>query len=309
MAGSRPQSPVAIDVEFTSMCIRGTYTLRTYTSWGDPLMFKRLITLVAFATAALLVSPQAAFAAPGNTASDPIDVTATLPVTVVTDTTTADSDPTDPADLCYGRQPSFTEFYTFTPTQNTFVNFTSDEYAGFISVYRMTEGGLEGYACDSAHLSADSGTYLIMVSTRPVWDETIWDYVPGTSGGHGTLSFTAAPPDLEVQVTVTATLVNQRTGVARLYVTVSCNTPTDYNLNGSLRQRVSGTAAAVTHAFDYWRHCGETGTDSFEIVADPGSGAFSVGSARLVLNVGAHNGYTGDSVSLDNTVRLKATRL
>jgi hypothetical protein len=273
---------------------------------------RRSTALLSMVTLVLTMSATPAKAATGDSASDPIPLADSLPQTMWVDTTSATADADDPSQACDRWPPGelrlgATSFYSYTAIKNTVL--TSDARspggtAPHASVYTYdgsgapVQWGCSNGAFDPVILPAGR-KYLIMMGT------CCEPQAPG--GGLAELALTEQPPTLDIDVRVTQTLVEKKTGTVFLNGTVTCTTTATRGIEvsgGELRQRVRGTDAFVFARFNERLVCDPTAPTPWSLPLGPSSGAFSVGAAHLTFSWQGWDDFTSDSGFVDMDVRL-----
>jgi hypothetical protein len=248
----------------------------------------------------LTAAPTAASAATaGDSPQDPIVLSGPLPISVAVDTTAATADESEPISPCFNREGA-TVFYQYTATEDTGITLTTQDPLA-VTVYTVdATGNLMWYDCGPLTVKIAAGqTYVIEVGT--CCDETGDMVLPG---GTGTLTLAQPPPPVSIDVSVGATTVNNRTGVATVTYTVTCNTPLHFNTEATLSQKVRGTTAELTWTVFLSDTCDPADPATETVVISP-SGAFHVGSADLVLDTYAYDAFTHTFAHVETTVRLK----
>ena len=259
---------------------------------------RRLVLLLVTVSLVLMGTGSPVSAAVGDSVSDPIVLSAPLPITVATDTTAATSDATDPDVWCGPLRPNATTFYSHTASVPTYVTFVGDD-RGRAAVYAIDDGGnLQNMGCltEGVLITLSAGQrYVIMVFQC---------CDPGDPGGLGTLGLRAVPPPLDADVNITSTVVERPTGVVRISGTVNCNTPADVFGGGELRQRNE----TAEFSFGYVP-CDESGQGIWSATVAFTGGALRSGTARLTIGWGAVSWgeRTQDAGNIDMDVRLKTT--
>lgn len=277
---------------------------------------RRSTTLLCMAMLILTIVATPAEAAAGDSASDPIPLASSLPQTTWVDTTSATSEADDPPQTCDRWTPgelrlAATTFYSYTAIKNTVL--TSDARspggtAPHASVYTYDESGaLVQWGCSNGsvdRLILPAGRkYLIMMGTccEPY----------AANGGLAELVLTEQPPPLDIEVQVTQTLVDKKTGAAYINGVITCTTSATRGIQlsgGELRQRVRGTNALVISRFNEAVYCDPTTPTHWSIPLGPSSGAFSVGDAHLTFSWQGWDDFTTDSGYVDTDIRLAPYR-
>jgi hypothetical protein len=248
----------------------------------------------------LTAAPAPAFAAvPGDSAQDPVVLSGPLPISVPVDTTAATADESEPISPCFNREFA-TVFYQYTATEDTGITLTSSDPLAMTVYTADSAGNLSWFDCGLRTVKLPAGaTYLIEVGT--CCDETDDMVLPG---GTGTMTLAPAPPSVSIDVTLGATTVEPRTGVASVTYTVACNTPVTFVSSGTLSQRGHGVSGVLTWNLRVDGTCDPADPVTETAVIAPEGTAFHVGSAHLVLDTYAYDGFTHDFQEVDTTVRL-----
>ncbi|HLA17389.1 MAG TPA: hypothetical protein VJZ72_10865 [Candidatus Limnocylindrales bacterium] len=123
--------------------------------------------------------------------------------------------------------------------------------------------------------------------------------------GDGTVTFSldVAPPPLEVDIRIDPTgSVNNKTGVASISGTVTCNQDAFAFVYGDLRQNI-GRVFTVRGWFGTEMSCSTEPTD-WSATITPESGKFAAGKATASANIEAYNGIEGAFDTASGSIRL-----
>ena len=244
-------------------------------------------------------STLASAATAGDSPQDPIVLSGPLPISVPVDSRGATLDESEPMSPCFNDQGA-SVFYQYTATEDTGITLTTSDPLA-VTVYTAdANGDWMWYDCGPLTVKIAAGqTYLIEVATccNDSGNETLL-------GGTGTLTLAPAPPSTSIDVTVLSTTVNNRTGVATVTYTVTCNVPLTFNTAVTLSQRGHGTAGVLT--WDVYLHdiCFHAQPTTETAVIAPIGARFHVGSAHLVLGTYAFDALTHTFEEVDTTVHL-----
>ncbi|MDR7189530.1 hypothetical protein J2Y46_002356 [Microbacterium sp. BE35] len=245
---------------------------------------RRTLVVLAVLIMSLAVAGPAA-AAPGDTISDPIPITGTLPVAIPVDNTGATGQAWND---CWDPFPNAI-YYSFTATQPVFVTIADNPALKLVhAVYRADGTYLRDSFCTANPSYLLAGEYLIAVASFP----QVGDYVTGS----GTLSITAAPPPVEaLNFTVTGTTVNTKTGYARATFEFDCNIASTYHLYPNLTQKVP-KSGVINKAEDFQAGSCTPGVRVRQTAVFVGVFAFKTGTAvvNAELDLYASENPTGD---------------
>ena len=223
-----------------------------------------------------------------------------LPFDDTRDTTDATTAPDDPE--CAGN--GHTVWYSFTPSATIEVaaDTSGSDYGTTLSAYTGSRGNLTQVACNvdfspvsRITLTVTGGvTYFLMVGS--FFDS------PG-----GVLSFhiRELPPRVILGLTIDPTgVVNNRTGVARIHLAVTCSRPAaDVDVIGSLRQRVGGKVAVGF--FERTVDCSRRVSWRASVVGE--TGPYKIGRAEARATASFFDPDRGKQVTgMVQTVRLRA---
>jgi len=238
-----------------------------------------LLRLAAVVTAVVGSSVYAAAPALAQPANDLITSATVIPALPFSDgpldTTTATTAPDDPD--CIGNGP--TGWYQFTPSSDVQValNTRDSSYDTTLSAYTGSPGNLSQVACNDdffglqskISFAATSGTtYYVMVGAF-------------ASGPGGTLFLHAdvAGPPYDIGLTVSSIgSVQAKAGVAAVSGSVSCNTEGNYEVSGSLSQRIG--RSIVSGSFSTSGNCTPP-TVNWTASVEPAGGLFVAGRATV----------------------------
>jgi hypothetical protein len=272
----------------------------------------RLIHAAAFCVIVTLfgVVPPAS-AAPGDSVADPLPIPGGLPVTVSFDTTDADPGPSELVDShCYGTPYSFAEYYSYDASGPVVFSLQTEDFGGAAAFFASSStGALEQVAviCGSGgEAYLPEGEYLVMVGSHPQCCDENGNPLP-VFGGSGAVAVREGPPQIEVTGELTSATANRKTGVVRLTGTVTCSSSGDFSVDGTLRQRVRKAATPLISGWGASGACTPGTPTTWRATLAPWEGSYEPGSAWLVMNVNANNGYTSDWEYSEQTVRLKST--
>jgi hypothetical protein len=200
--------------------------------------------------------------------------------------TTAPDDP----DSCSG---GTNVWYTFTPSEDTFVRLSTDgsSYEAFLDVFVISDGGFSHITCASGQLdfqaSADI-TYYVMVSSS-------------SFGGDLVFSVESLGPPFQVTLSLDATgSFVSKTGSAMIRGTVTCNQPAEVDVSGQLRQKL-GRRIIVGGFFTHVSCAGET---PWSAIARSDQWAFGSGSAEILGGASGCGLTNCDDDQANATVRL-----
>jgi len=191
-----------------------------------------VLALLAFA---VFIPSFAQAAVPANDEIGAATAIGSLPFTDTLDTTEATTAADDPQ--CAGN--GQTVWYTFTPSADIRLdaNTFGSSYDTTISVYTGSPGALTQIACND-----DSAGFQSQVNFDATGGQTYYIMAGSyfsASGGNLTLTLRQAPPPPpppEVGLSIDRSGFVDKSGVATISGTLTCNQPIFVNLNGSLTQ-------------------------------------------------------------------------
>ena len=214
----------------------------------------------------------------------------TLDFTDTHDTRGATTAPDDPGGCSGGTN----VWYTFTPSEDTFVRLSTDgsSYEVFLDVFVSSDGVFNHITCASGQLDfqASAGTtYYFMVSSP-------------SFGGDLVFSVLSLGPPFEVTLSLDATgSFDPRLGNATVGGTVTCNQPAEVEVSGQLRQKLR--RRIIVGSFSTHISCdGET---PWSAIARSDLWAFGRGPAEILGGASGCGSTNCDDDQATATVRLR----